>query len=106
MRFALQVPGPVDIPIRTQETILMAMIIIAVTVAAIFVLKPLIRAFSRRIEGRAADAALQTEVDHLRERVADVEPLQRRLLELEERLEFTERLLAQRRDQDLISRGG
>jgi Tfp pilus assembly protein PilO len=106
MMLALQTPLPPDFPIRAQETILIAMTIIAITTAAIFVLRPLIRAFARRIEGRTVDSQLKGEVEQLHEQVAELEPLQRRVLELEERIEFTERLLAQRRDGDLLPREG
>ena len=91
---------------RTIEGVVIVLIIVAISVIAISVLKPLIQAWARRIEGRGTDPALRAEVDSLHERVAEVEPLQRRVLELEERLEFAERLLAQRRDPEAIGRGG
>ena len=45
-------------------------------------------------------------VPRLREQLGEVDLLRTRVAELEERIEFTERLLAQRKDQDLLPRGG
>ena len=60
---------------------------------------PIVRALSRRIEGKAKpDPALLEELDHLRNRINDVEAMQLRMAELEERVDFTERLLAQKRE--------
>ena len=106
MMLVLQTPLPPDLPMRAQETILIAMTIVAITIGAIFVLKPLILALSRRIEAKGTAPSLRAEIESLHERIAEVEPLQRRVLELEERLEFTERLLAQRRDQEVIGPRG
>ena len=58
---------------------------------------PLMRAIARRIEGKGrTDPALLEELDHLRARMADLEAMQMRMGELEERVDFTERLLAQK----------
>ena len=56
----------------------------------------LIRAFARRIEGRQSGdlGALADQVEYLRQKVEEGEGAQARILELEERLEFAERLLA------------
>jgi Tfp pilus assembly protein PilO len=98
-------PPPSFLDAPTAEAI-MILTIIAVSVAAFFLLKPLVLALARRLEGRSADPALHGEVEHLRDQIAELEPLRGRLQELEERVEFAERLLAQRRDQDLLPRGG
>jgi hypothetical protein len=50
--------------------------------------------------------ALQGELDQLHHRLADVDLLQQRVAELEERLEFTERLLARGEGQATLPRGG
>ena len=57
-------------------------------------------AFARRLEGqRTGDLdALADQVEDLRLRVEDGEATRTRIVELEERLEFTERMLAQQRD--------
>lgn len=89
-----------------QEEILIALVIIAISIATVFLFKPLILALARRIENRGVDPALRGDVEQLREQVTDLEPLRGRVHELEERIEFTERLLAQRRDTDLLPRGG
>ncbi|HET9294454.1 MAG TPA: hypothetical protein VFO06_09185 [Gemmatimonadales bacterium] len=62
---------------------------------------PLVRALARRIEGKGGrpDPAMVAEVDELRVRVAELEQQQLRFHEIEERLDFTERLLAQQREQ-------
>jgi hypothetical protein len=65
---------------------------------------PLIRAIARRIEGGAASAGLQTEVDALRERVRQLEEMAPRMADLEERLDFTERVVAQGREPDRLPR--
>jgi len=72
--------------------------------ACAVVLYPLVRALARRLEGRPAgpDPALRSELDQLRHRLEDVEILQTRILELEERVDFTERLLAQRREAERL----
>lgn len=97
-------PSLLDGP--TAEAIMIGLTIMTVVVAVFFLVKPLVLALSRRLEGKAADPALHGEVDQLREQLADLEPLRGRVQELEERVEFAERLLAQRRDQDLLPRGG
>lgn len=99
-------PPPGLLDSQTAENIMIGLSIMTVVVAAFFLLRPLIQALSRRVENRGSDPALQGEVEHLREQVADLEPLRSRVQELEERVEFAERMLAQRRDQDLLPRGG
>lgn len=70
--------------------------IVAVLIAATIILWPLARAFARRLEGRGgADAALHADVEQVQQRLAEVDALQVRVAELEERLDFAERLLAQ-----------
>jgi hypothetical protein len=72
-------------------------IVVALLVFGI-VLYPLVRALGRRLEGRGQDPALRGEIDMLHARLGDVEQLEQRVLELENRLEFSERLLTQQRD--------
>jgi predicted dinucleotide-utilizing enzyme len=76
---------------------------IAPTIAAItfFVSMVLIfrgaigKAIARRIEGKAvADSALYERIEELEHRLAEVEQDRLRVAELEERLDFTERILA------------
>jgi flagellar biosynthesis/type III secretory pathway M-ring protein FliF/YscJ len=111
LQVAIPLPPPppqVDpnlVSAHTQESILIALTIIAISIGVFFLLKPLVQALARRLEGRSADQALHEELMQLRDQLGEVETLRGRLQELEERLEFAERLLAQRRDQDLLPRG-
>jgi hypothetical protein len=84
-----------------------ALISLAFFAACAVVLYPLMRAIGRRIEGRSTgtDPALRAEVEQLRARVGDLEGLQHRVMELEERVDFAERLLAQRREPERLERG-
>jgi hypothetical protein len=65
---------------------------------------PLIRAIARRIEGGTPSAELQAELEGLRERVRQLEEMQPRMLELEERVDFTERIVAKGREPDRLQR--
>ena len=69
-------------------------VLLALVLGAVL-LWPLIRALARRIEGRT-DRALQQQVDELEQRVSELSQREYRMAELEERLDFAERLLAQR----------
>ncbi len=76
---------------------------LAVLVVVAIVLWPLVRAWSRRIEGRGQpDQAVLDELDQMRQRLSQVEDLPHRVAELEERAEFAERLLAQSRDPERL----
>ncbi len=83
------------------------MIVLLVVVAATIVLWPLARALARRLEGRGSvDAALRSDLDQVHHRLAEVDALQVRVGELEERLDFAERLLARtERDPAQLPRG-
>lgn len=64
--------------------------------ATVIILWPIMRAFGRRLEGRgASDQALRTHLEQLQTRIGEVDALHARVLELEERVDFTERLLSQ-----------
>jgi hypothetical protein len=101
--FVFQGPG-FPPPWVTLPPPVIAMSIIAMCAAAAVILYPLFRAIGRRIEGRIEDPALHREVEELRERVRDLESTQGRYAELEERLDFAERLLAQRREPEQLPR--
>lgn len=75
-------------------------IVIAALAAATLIFLPLIRALARRLEGKSThqNTALQAEVEDLRARVHELEGGQARMLELEERLDFTERIIAQKQE--------
>lgn len=92
-----------NLVLTTGEAPAVVMIVVAVMIALTVVLWPLARALARRLEGRgAADPALRAEVEQLQHRLGEVDAMQGRLAELEERLDFTERLLAQSREPDRL----
>lgn len=67
-------------------------------IGAAFLLGPIGRSISKRIAGRDADSGGDEVLARLREveqRLAEVEAANTRLAELEERLDFAERLLTQ-----------
>jgi Tfp pilus assembly protein PilO len=67
--------------------------------ATVIILWPIMRAFGRRLEGRGtADQALRADLEQLHARLGEMDALHARVLELEERVDFTERLLAQSHD--------
>lgn len=67
-------------------------VIFFLSVVAIFILRgPLGRALARRIEGVAG--AVDERVGQLEHRVAELEQAQTRMAELEERVDFAERML-------------
>jgi len=80
------------------EEVLFAIVVICMLIGAVFILGPIARAIARRLEGRGGDAALQEEVAGLRDRMGEVDHLRERMLELEERVDFAERLLARPAD--------
>ena len=70
------------------------MIVFHALLATTIVLWPVMRALARRLEGKGvADPALRAEVEQLHRRLGDMDTLQMRVGELEERLDFAERLL-------------
>jgi Tfp pilus assembly protein PilO len=84
---------------------LVLMIVLAGLAATVIILWPIMRAFGRRLEGKGgADPALRSEVEQLHARIGEMETLQARMAELEERVDFTERLLSQNREPDRLQR--
>jgi hypothetical protein len=71
---------------------------IAALAATVIILWPIVRAFARRLEGKGGDPALKAELELLHTRLGEVDVLHNRVAELEDRLDFTERLLAQAHD--------
>lgn len=80
------------------EFILTMTVVSSIIGLVFFFAVPVRKSLLRRIEGAppASDPELMAEVDHLRDRLG----------ELEERLDFTERLLAQQRDAAGLPPGG
>ena len=92
---------PPDIPpellawlqtIPPQAVLLVASAVLAV---ALMVLYPLARALARRLEGGANIRELRAEVEAMRQRLAEIDEGGARIADLEERLDFSERILAQ-----------
>lgn len=82
------------------------MIVLLVTVAVTIVCWPLARALARRLEGRSGlTPPIQGDLDQIHHRLAEVDTLQQRVTELEERLDFAERLLARGESQPTLPRG-
>ena len=104
-------PTPPDIPFDPNMFLaghgaeVVTMIVLASLAAATIILWPIMRAIGRRLEHKGgSDPSLKAEVEQLHHRLADLEPLQTRVAELEERLDFTERLLAQAKEQERLPR--
>lgn len=67
---------------------------------------PVGRAWARRIDDGGSGSASAEELDELHARLAELEAGQTRIAELEERLDFAERLLTQQREPDQLPEGG
>ena len=79
--------------------------LLAILATAIIIFLPLMKAWARRIEGKHLDAnEIRGEIDELRLRMQEVEADRTRFVELEERLDFAERLLTQGRPERLEER--
>jgi hypothetical protein len=91
---------------QVTEGVVMVLLVVAVCIGVVKVLGPMARAMARRLEGKVGDPELRAEVDQLRDQLGEVDGLRVRVQELEERVEFAERLLSQKRDQDLLPREG
>ncbi|HUR95085.1 MAG TPA: hypothetical protein VMY76_10905 [Gemmatimonadales bacterium] len=94
-------PIPPSIPVdfnmilASMDSPAIVMIVLAVMTAFTIVLWPIARAIARRLEGRSAvDAALKGDVEQMQHRLGEIDALQMRVAELEDRLDFAERLLA------------
>jgi hypothetical protein len=74
---------------------MVVMIVFLTMLAATVILWPVMRALARRLEGKGqGDAALRAEVEQLQQRLGEVDHLHQRVAELEERIDFAERMLA------------
>jgi hypothetical protein len=82
------------------------LIAIAAVAACTVVLLPVARALARRLERGRAPADFYEELEQLRSRVGELEAQQGRVAELEERLDFAERLLTQQRVAPGLPGGG
>lgn len=75
---------------------MMMAVVLFLSGGAVLILRgPLGKALARRIEGKAAlDPAITERIEELEHRLAELEHERARVGELEERLDFAERLLA------------
>ncbi len=95
------IPDPVVVMHNGGPDAWQAVMLAVMTVAGCLFLYrmfgPLVTALARRLEGRGGSAALEQRVEELEARLAELETSSHRVAELEERLDFAERLLAQGR---------
>lgn len=97
------IPDPPPwVTLPSQVTLL---IVLGFFAACTVILYPLMRAIGRRLEGKTTNPALQSDVDQLRHRLTEVESIQHRVMELEERVDFAERMLSQRRETERLGGG-
>jgi hypothetical protein len=71
-----------------------------------WLLRPLVLGLGRRLEGRGLDAQALAELDDLRAQVRDLEGVQHRVADLEERLDFAERMLTAGKGDEARIEGG
>ncbi len=88
-----------------SEKLLVAGMMLAVLVVLGKVIIPIAQAYARRLEGNTGAAERGREMADLEARVRELEVREARVAELEERLDFTERLLAQQRDPSRLGAG-
>ena len=87
------------------EQVLVAGMILAAMVFLGKLLIPIAQAYSRRIEGATPQALPSADLADLETRVRELEAREGRMAELEERMDFSERMLAQHRDQARLGAG-
>ncbi len=113
LQVVVQTPDP-PAPIPPMEILppwmvlppqVIVMVSLAFFAACAIILYPLAKALGQRLAGRGPeDAALRAEIAQLQERMRDLEQTQHRVAELEDRLDFAERLLAERRAPEQLPR--
>jgi hypothetical protein len=91
--------------ITPEQTKTIGIVIVMITAFAAAILYPVARAWARRLEGRTREGPSARELEDLRTRVIDLENQVARFHELEERLDFTERLLARQHDAQRLAPG-
>jgi len=99
----LQGPPPM-LPMDPSSVV---MIVTVSCLAAVCILWPIMRAIGRRLENKSAgDPALRADLEQMHQRLGEVDALQAQVAELEERVDFAERLLARSPETPPILRGG
>ena len=99
-----QVPGSELSVSGSLEDMAAVVLLLGVGLILATLVWPLIKAIARRIAGGAPGAEVRVELEGLRERVRQLEELPPRMLELEERVDFTERIVAKGREPDRLER--
>lgn len=94
MQTPLPPPGVSPVPVWVAPFVA-AMLLMAL---GAWLLRPLVRAWAKRLEGHPTEPAILDEMAQLRDRVGELEVSVAQLHELEERLDFAERLLAAQRE--------
>ena len=94
------------LPVSPEElkVFVAALTIVMLGVGVVKLLMPIAQGFGRRLAAKDADVGVRRDLDELRERVADLETREGRLLEVEERLDFAERLLSRGRERAVEDR--
>jgi len=88
-----------------DDALQLFMVLAAVTVVGLgaYLGFTVVRGLARRIEAKSAPATpAPEELQAIHERLAETEALEARVAELEERLDFAERLLAQQREPERL----
>jgi Tfp pilus assembly protein PilO len=101
----IQTPVPTIPPVPSQHgnfdgVALVAVLALLATIVTL--VWPLVRAFARRLEAGGHRGELVAELEGLRSRVDQLEAGQVQVAELEERLDFAERMLAQAKEPDRL----
>jgi hypothetical protein len=99
-----QAPGSEVFVSGTLEDLAAVVLLLGVGLIIATLVWPLIKAIARRIESGRPGAEVQAEIEGLRERVRQLEEMQPRMLELEERVDFTERIVARGHEPDRLQR--
>jgi hypothetical protein len=87
------------------EKLLVAAMITGVMILLGKIVIPITQAYARRLDPSARATQPTGELADLEARVRDLEAREARVAELEERLDFTERMLAQQREQPRLGAG-
>lgn len=88
---------------ETVKNVAIGVVLLTATISTAAVLYPLARAMAKRLEGKTRDDGSRGQIEELTDRVHDLEHQVGRMQELEERVDFAERLLTDAR-QPLVER--
>jgi hypothetical protein len=86
--------------------IVSVIVVLTITAVGSYAAISLVQALARRFGSGKSPDALQAELDELRARVEEGEQARYRIAELEERLDFAERMLAQQREPGRLGSAG